>query len=305
MNDFLYYLTLGVCTGAITALIALGYTLVYGIIKLINFAHGEFYMTGAYAGFGVFCLLPGGFSPWLAIPLVVFAAGAAGAGVAALTERVAYRPIRRGGRLAALLTAIGVSFLLQSLFSFVRGGESLQYPCTVAGSVGELCQRPVTLFGGGVKVMHLVFIAAAALLTLGLWWIVMRTSFGRAMRALSQDMDAAALMGIDTEAVIRNTFLLGGFLAGVAGALVSLQGLLEPMMGFMPGLKAFIAAVVGGIGSIPGAVLGGFLLGIVENLSVWLGVPTPYKDIAAFVLLILILAVRPQGLFGKAEGEKV
>ena len=305
MNDFLYYLTQGICTGAIIALIALGYTLVYGIIKLINFAHGEFYMAGAYAGFGCFCLLPAGVSPWLAIPLVVLVSGLASAGVAAITERIAYRPIRGSSRLAAVLTAIGVSFLLQNLFAFVHHGEALQYPCAVTGSVGELCQRSVTLFGGGIKIVHLGFVVACVGLTIGLWWIVARTSFGRAMRALSQDMDAAALMGIDTDRVIRNTFILGGFLAGVAGALVALQGVVEPMMGFMPGLKAFVAAVVGGIGSIPGAVLGGFLLGIVENLTVWAGVPTPYKDIVAFVLLIVILVVRPRGLFGRAEGEKV
>lgn len=305
MNDFLYYLTSGICTGAIIALIALGYTLVYGIIKLINFAHGEFYMVGAYAGFGAALFLPAGLSPWLAIPALVLVAGAAGAAIAGLTERIAYRPIRRSGRLAALLTAIGVSFLLQNLFSFVHHGESLQYPCDTPGSLGEICQRSVTVFGGGIKVMHFCFIAVCAVLTGGLWWIVTRTRFGRAMRALSQDMDAAALQGIDTDAVIRRTFILGGFLAGVAGAMVGLQGVTEPMMGFMPGLKAFVAAVIGGIGSIPGAVLGGFLLGIVENLVVYLHVPTQCKDIAAFVLLILILVVRPRGLLGKAEGEKV
>lgn len=304
MNDFLYYLTLGICSGAVTALIALGYTLVYGVIRLINFAHGEFYMFGAYAGFGLFCLLPAGLPPWLAMPAVVLAAGIAGAGIAAVTERVAYRPIRRAGRLAALLTAIGVSFFLQSVFALVRRGESLQYSCTVTGSTGELCQRSMTVFGGGIKVMNIAFVGVALALTLALWWIVTRTRFGRAMRALSQDLDAATLMGMNVDAVIRNTFILGGFLAGIAGALVSLQGVAEPMMGFMPGLKAFVAAVVGGIGSIPGAVLGGLLIGVIENLAVWAGVPTQFTSMVAYALLILILAVRPQGLLGKTEGEK-
>lgn len=304
MNDFLYCLLSGLCTGGIIALIALGYTLVYGIIKLINFAHGEFYMVGAYAGFAVYQLLPPTLSPWLAIPALVLASGAAGAAIGGLTEHVAYKPIRRSGRLAALLTAIGVSFLLQNLFTFVHHGEALQYPCSVPGSLGELCQRSVTVFDGGIKVIHFAFLGVCLLLTAAVWWLVGYTRFGRAMRALSQDMDAAALMGINTDRVIRQTFILGGFLAGVAGALVALQGVIEPMMGFMPGLKAFVAAVVGGIGSIPGAVLGGLLLGVVENLVVYLQVPTQCKDMASFVLLILVLVGRPQGLLGKPEGEK-
>jgi branched-chain amino acid transport system permease protein len=138
-----------------------------------------------------------------------------------------------------------------------------------------------------------------------LWFIVMRTRFGRAMRAVSQDPDAAALMGIDTDAVIRRTFVLGGFMAGVAGTLIAFQSVIEPLMGFMPGLKAFVAAVLGGIGSIPGAIVGGFSLGVIESLAVWLGVPTGYKDVAAFVILILVLVIRPSGLMGHSEREKV
>jgi branched-chain amino acid transport system permease protein len=305
VSDLPYYLISGLGWGAIIALVAVGYTLVYGIIKLINFAHGEFYMVGAYAGFGVYLLMPPSLPVWLAIPAIVLASGVAGALIAALAEAVAYKPIRRSGRLAALLTAIGVSFLLQSLFNFVKSAQSLQYPTAVRGSVGELCQRAVLVGGDGITIIRFVYIAVALAFCALLWFIVMRTRFGRAMRAVSQDADAAALMGIDIDSVIRRTFILGGFMAGVAGTLIAFQSVIEPMMGFMPGLKAFVAAVLGGIGSIPGAIVGGFSLGIIENLAVWLGVPTGYKDVAAFVILVLVLVIRPSGLMGQAEREKV
>ncbi len=305
MDSFLFFLFSGLCVGGIYALIALGYTLVYGIIKLINFAHGEFYMVGAYAGFGIFLLLPKGLPVWLSIPLILAGSGIAGAAAAALTEQVAYKPIRKSGRLAALLTAIGVSFLLQNTAAFINNANPLQYPTEVQGSIGEISQRAVSVGGAGIKIIQFVYVAAAFVLTWALWRIVMRTRLGCAMRAVSQDADAAALMGIDTDSVIRKTFVLGGFLAGVAGTLVGFQSVIEPMMGFMPGLKAFIAAVVGGIGSIPGAVAGGFIIGIVENLVVWAGVPTGCKDIASFAVLIAVLLARPQGIMGKAEREKV
>jgi branched-chain amino acid transport system permease protein len=305
MHDFFFYLVSGLCVGAIFALVAVGYTLVYGIIKLINFAHGEFYMVGAYAGFGAYCLLPPTLSPWLAIPVMVLAGGLAGAIVAVITERVAYKPIRRSGRLAALLTAIGVSFLLQNLFAFIANAQPLQYPTEPVGSVGEVCQRTWTLGSDGIVVIRFAYIGVAVLLSLALWFIVMRTRFGRAMRAVSQDADAAVLMGIDVDSVIRRTFLIGGFLAGVAGTLIGLQSVTEPMMGFIPGLKAFVAAVLGGIGNIGGAIVGGLVLGVIESLAVWAGVPTGYKDVAAFVILILVLVIRPQGIMGKITREKV
>jgi branched-chain amino acid transport system permease protein len=305
MDDFLFYLLTGLCIGAIYALIALGYTLVYGIIKLINFAHGEFYMVGAYAGFGLFVLMPKDFSVWLSIPLILLVSGLAGALIAALTEWIAYKPIRKSGRLAALLTAIGVSFFLQNAFSFVKKGNPLQYPANTPDSIGALAQTSVNICGDGIKIIQFVFIGITIILTLILWYIVMKTRFGKAMRAVSEDSDAAALMGINVDSVIRKTFIIGGFMAGIAGALVGFQSVIEPMMGFMPGLKAFIAAVLGGIGSIPGAVIGGFLIGIIENMVVWLGVPTGYKDIASFVVLILVLTIRPQGILGKVKREKV
>ncbi|MBA4386742.1 MAG: branched-chain amino acid ABC transporter permease [Verrucomicrobia bacterium] len=305
MDNFLFYLVSGICIGAITALVAVGYTLVYGIIKLINFAHGEFYMVGAYAGFGIYLLLPAGLSPWLSIPVILLVSGLAGAAIAAVTEAVAYKPIRKNGRLAALLTAIGVSLLLQNLFTFVKNAQPLQYPSSISGSVGEICQRTIVVGGSGITTIRFIYVLVAVLFCVALWFIVMRTRFGRAMRAVSQDADAAALMGIDIDSVIRRTFVLGGFMAGVAGSLIAFQALIEPFMGFMPGLKAFIAAVLGGIGNIPGAIIGGFLLGIIENLAVWLGVPTGYKDVAAFVILIVVLVVKPTGIMGKREYEKV
>jgi branched-chain amino acid transport system permease protein len=305
MSDLPFYVISGVCVGAIYALVAVGYTLVYGIIKLINFAHGEFYMAGAYAGFGIYCLLPASLSPWLAIPVMLLGAGAAGAAVAVVTERVAYRPIRGSGRLAALLTAIGASLLLQNIFAFIANAQPLQYPTSEQGSVGEICQRAITIGSDGITAIKFAYLAVAVVFSVALWFLVMRTAFGRAMRAVSQDADAAMLMGVDVDKVVRNTFLLGGFMAGTAGNLIALQSVTEPMMGFMPGLKSFVAAVLGGIGSVPGAIVGGLVLGTVEGLAVWAGVPTGYKDVAAFVILILILVVRPQGLMGKPLKEKV
>ncbi|HCE43075.1 MAG TPA: branched-chain amino acid ABC transporter permease [Lentisphaeria bacterium] len=305
MDNFIFFLTSGLCIGAVYALIALGYTLVYGIIKLINFAHGEFYMVGAYAGFGIYLVLPSGTPAIFAIPLIIISSGIAGIIIAVLTEQIAYKPIRKSGRLAALLTAIGVSFLLQNLASFINKANPLQYSSDKVGSIGEICQRSVSIGGGGIKIIQFVYIPVTLALTLILWYIVMKTNFGRAMRAVSQDPDAAALMGINIDSVIRKTFLLGGLMAGIAGALIGFHSVIEPMMGFMPGLKAFIAAVVGGIGSIPGAVLGGLIIGIVENMVLFCNVPSGYKDVAAFVVLILVLLVRPQGILGRNTREKV
>jgi branched-chain amino acid transport system permease protein len=233
--------------------------------------------------------------------LIVLASGLAGALVAGLAERVAYRPIRNSGRLVALMTAIGVSFLLQNLANFIRNGN----PLTYTGLVDRICQHRLAVGTSGIRAIGFVHVAVSLLMMLGFWHVVRSTRFGKAMRATSLDLDAARLMGIDVDVVIRNTFLAAGFFAGVAGALVSLAGQVEPMMGFMPGLNAFVAAVVGGIGSIPGALVGGYVLGIAQYLVVWAGVPTDYKDVASFVLLILVLVLRPQGILGRRYAEKV
>ncbi len=337
MDNFLFFLVSGICIGAIYALIALGYTLVYGIIKLINFAHGEFYMLGAYVGFFFYTkALPAGLTLWVSIPLVLFVAGAAGAGIAVLSERIAYKPIRGKSRLSALLTAIGISFLLQTAFTFVYNGNSLSFDGNSA--VAKLCQRsmrgdreteepenpPPTLTtsesqtdvdekdkkprGNSIRDIRQVkfaFILITAVLMAFLWFVVMRTRFGRAMRATSQDLDAARLMGINVDRVIMLTFAMGGFFAGVAGMLYGALGTISPQMGLLPGLIAFVAAVIGGIGSIPGAVLGGFLVGILQSLVLWAGAPSEFRNVIVFVLLIVVLVVRPQGILGKRERVKV
>lgn len=304
MGSLPFFIVSGLCLGSLIALVALGYSLVYGIIKLINFAHGEFFMAGAYAGVGVYFLLPATLNPWIHLIAVLVVSGAAGALTAGLTDWVAYRPIRRSGRLSALLTAIGVSFLLQQAFSFVKNAQPISYPLT-EGSLAALCRTPVKIGNDGIPILQILYIPAALLLTAGLWYVVQRTRFGKAMRAVSQDPDAAALMGINTTRVIRNTFILGGFLAGIGGTLLALHLDVNPTMGFVPGLKAFVAAVLGGIGSIPGAVLGGFLIGLTDQLLIWAGCPTQFKDISIFALLIVVLLIRPQGILGRLEREKV
>jgi branched-chain amino acid transport system permease protein len=301
MGNFLYYLVSGLCLGAVYSLIALGYTLVYGIIKLINFAHGEFCMLGAYAGYWVYLRLNGHVGLWLLLPLVILASGLAGALIGGLTERIAYRPIRDAGKLSALLTAIGVSLLLQNLANFIDNGNPMSY----GEPLQALAQASVTVGTGGVRAIALAYLPASAVLTVGLWFLVQKTRLGRAMRAVSQDLVAARLMGIDTDAVINRTFVIGGFLGGIAGTLIALTAVLQPLMGFMPGLNAFVASVVGGIGSIPGAFVGGYVLGVVQYLVVWAGVDTGYKDVASFALLILVLMVRPEGILGKKELVKV
>ncbi len=300
-DNFSYFFVSGICIGAIYALIALGYTLVYGIVKLINFAHGEFYMVGAYAGLAVYRKLPPDMSLWLAIPIVLAFAGLAGVGIAVLTEKIAYKPIRDSGRLVALLTAIGVSFFLQNLFAFVQNGNPLSY----GGAIDDLCQQSILIGGNGIKKVKFAFIGIAAVMMVLLWYLVMKTKFGLAMRAVSQDMSAARLMGIDVDKIIVLTFAIGGLFAGIAGALIGAQSVVEPLMGFMPGLIAFVAAVIGGIGSVPGAVVGSFLIGIIQQLVIWVGIPTGYKDVFAFLLLIVVLIFRPQGLLGKPTIEKV
>jgi len=299
--DLAYYLTAGVCLGAVYALIALGYTMVYGIIKLINFAHGEFLMVGAYAGLGAYLWLPAGLPPAVTIPAILLVSGLAGAAIAGLAEHVAYRPIRGSGRLSALLTAMGVSLLLQNVAAFIRNGNAISY----GGAVASLCQQSFPVGSGGIEAIRFAYVPVSLLLTGALWYLVARTRFGKAMRATSEDPGAAVLMGIDTDRVIRGTFLIGGFLAGIAGALTGLTRQVEPMMGFMPGLNAFVAAVVGGIGSIPGAVLGGYLIGILQYMVVYFGVPNEYKDVTALAVLIVVLIVRPQGILGRPQREKV
>ncbi|CAG0929306.1 High-affinity branched-chain amino acid transport system permease protein LivH [Planctomycetaceae bacterium] len=294
----------GVARGSVYALIAVGYTMVYGVLQLINFAHGEVYMLGAYFAYYPskwFGYMPEqGEKPPVPIHvalMIAMLAAAACATLGMLIERLAYRPLRDHSRLSALITAIGVSLLLQNLAQILFGAEPKGFPHFVEVVPVEL---------GPVQVANtkIIIVVVATILMLGLSFFVMKTRPGRAMRACSHDMRTAKLMGINVNRTISLTFALGSILAAVAGVLVAMdQPRVTPMMGLMAGLKAFIAAVLGGIGSIPGAALGGLLLGVTESVvGTW---STTYSEAVSFVLLIGILLVRPQGLLGKAGREKV
>jgi branched-chain amino acid transport system permease protein len=300
LEQFLQQLLNGIAWGSIYALIALGYTMVYGVLKLINFAHGEVYMVGAMTGYYAAHALGFAAEPSLAGFLVVLLLSMTACGaLGALIERVAYRPLRNAPRLASLITAIGISLLLQNGGQLLFGADPKFFPSLVtaheAVRFGTLAVSNVQLFVFGT----------ALVLMVGLELVVMRTRFGRAMRAVSVDAQAAALMGVPVDRVIAGTFVLGSALAAAAGILVGLSNpKIDPLMGLLPGLKAFVAAVLGGIGSIPGAMVGGLLLGVVETLvSAYLS--STYRDAIAFVILIAILLYRPTGLFGTGQVEKV
>jgi branched-chain amino acid transport system permease protein len=300
LEQFLQQLLNGIAWGSIYALIALGYTMVYGVLKLINFAHGEVYMVGAMTGYYAAHALGFAVTPSFAgLVVVLVISMAACALLGATIERVAYRPLRSAPRLASLITAIGVSLLLQNGGQLLFGADPKFFPSLVAPRevfrTGSLAVSNIQLF---------VFGTAMALMV-GLEVVVTRTRFGRAMRAVSVDAPAAALMGVPVDRVISGTFMLGSALAAAAGILVGLSNpKIDPLMGLLPGLKAFVAAVLGGIGSIPGAMVGGLLLGVVETL-ISAYVSSTYRDAIAFVILIAILLYRPTGLFGTGQVEKV
>ncbi len=300
MEQFLQQLLNGITWGSIYALIALGYTMVYGVLKLINFAHGEVYMVGAMVGYYAAHTLGFAAEPSLTGLLAVLVLSmAACALLGATIERVAYRPLRSAPRVASLITAIGISLLLQNGGQLLFGADPKFFPSLVEAHevvrVGSLALSNIQLF---------VFGTAIALMV-GLELVVTRTRFGRAMRAVSVDAPAAALMGVPVDRVISGTFMLGSALAAAAGILVGLSNpKIDPLMGLLPGLKAFVAAVLGGIGSIPGAMVGGLLLGVVETL-ISAYVSSTYRDAIAFVILIGILLYRPTGLFGTGQVEKV
>lgn len=289
--DLLTYLLNGITQGSIYALIALGYTMVYGIIKLINFAHGEFYMIGAFVGY---YLIQSGVPLYIALPVAMLGSGL----VAVTVERLVYRPIRYAGRIPALITALGTSLFFQYLGQGTVGADPKAFPTAFENTSYQFGELYVS------KIQFVIFIVTI-LLMVALWYLVNHTKIGKAMRATSFNMKAAELMGINTNFIISFTFFIGAALAGAAGVLVGMYyNTVEPMMGLIPGLKAFIAAVLGGIGIIPGAVLGGLTLGIAENLVVGFWIST-YRDAVAFAILILILLVKPAGLLGKNRREKV
>ncbi|MBK8433329.1 MAG: branched-chain amino acid ABC transporter permease [Chloroflexi bacterium] len=304
----------GLTQGSIYALIALGYTLVYGILLMINFAHGEIFMAGAFtASFLATYLWSSGFmaqSPFLSIILLLLLAGGVSMGLAVLLERIAYRPLRNAPRLVPLITAIGASFFLQYTFRGLYGSSFRAYP--------DFSSLP--LFTGTFNLglltvprINVLVFSFALVLMIGLYWMVERTKIGKAMRAVSENKEVSRLMGIDVDYIIVFTFAIGGFLAGAAGVI---NGMYRPQgvsytMGFFPGIKAFTSAVLGGIGSIPGAMLGGLLLGVFEALGpnlvlAGLGIPgaNQLKDAIAFTLLVVILIFRPQGILGEKLAEK-
>jgi branched-chain amino acid transport system permease protein len=308
LRQWLDFLVGGLAQGSIYALIALGYTLVYGILRMINFAHSEVFMAGAFAGYFIIdALNRSGFldqQPWLGLLIVSGVAIVASVSVAVLLERIAYRPLRRAPRLVPLITAIGASFFLQYTAKGFFGSQFKSYPQV------EVLDGTFSLGGDFViqRIQVLVVAAAAGLMVI-LYLFVQRTRTGKAMRAVSEDKDTAALMGIHVDAVIVRTFILGAVMAGVAGVLYSLMfrsSIVKFNMGFIPGIKAFTAAVLGGIGNIPGAMLGGIFLGLFESVGpslflVGLEVPAPYqlKDVIAFTMLVLVLVFRPTGILGE------
>lgn len=291
MNQFLQQVVNGLSLGSIYALVALGYTMVYGIIKLINFAHGDVYMIGAYTAFLVTTSL--GFSFFPALITCMIVCGLLGV----LIERVAYKPLRKAPRITALITAIGVSYVIEYTTQYFMGSEVRTYPQLLPNTSWQL---------GPIRISYLLVIFSVTIvLMILLTFIVQKTKIGRAMRAVSADENAARLMGINVDNTISFTFLLGSALAGAAGILVGIYyNSINPLMGMIPGIKAFVAAVFGGIGSIPGAVVGGLFIGVAESMTVAYG-SSLYKDAIVYAILILVLIIKPSGLFGKNEREKV
>lgn len=305
--EFLQQIINGLAQGSIYALIALGYTMVFGVLRFINFAHGDVYMLGAFTGFylGPEVLKYCGGAGWTAAGAVLLAAMLACALIGIIIERLCYRPLRNCPRLTVLITAIGVSLFLENTGQLVFGADPKAFPeiitdhaLDIPASLGPLANLTIT-------VGQLIVFAVTILLLVALRAIVRHTRTGLAMRALSVNPVAASLMGVNTDVVISFTFALGSALAGAAGILTSIQQpSIDPLMGINAGLKAFVAAVLGGIGNIPGAALGGLIIGVLEVLVVGY-VDSSYRDPIVFAVLILILLVRPSGLLGKVEREKV
>lgn len=290
--EWIQQLVNGISLGSIYALIALGYTMVYGIIKLINFAHGDVFMLGAFIGFYAIARWD---MHWILALLVAMILCAV---IGVIIERVAYKRLRNATRIAALITAIGVSLLIEYTVIFFRGASPEAYPNVVPNKTFEI-------FGAQIGMQSILILGVSVFLMILLQFIVHKTKIGKAMRAVSHDADAARLMGVNVDNTISATFAIGSALAGAAGVIFGIYYTrIEPLMGVLPGLKAFVAAVLGGIGIIPGAMVGGLLLGVVETFVSALGYSL-WRDAAAFVILILILILRPAGIFGKNAREKV
>ncbi|MCJ7701946.1 MAG: branched-chain amino acid ABC transporter permease [Anaerolineales bacterium] len=301
----------GIAQGSLYALIAIGYTLVYGVLFMINFAHGEFFMSGIMTAtiFLAGPLSESGYldnHPILGLLSITIVAMSVSVAISLLTEKVAYRPLRKAPRLVPLITAIGASFFWQYFFRGLYGSEVKPFP-QIAALTGKISI-------GGVEILknQVVVIVAAILMLIGLYIFVMKTTTGKSIRAVAEDKDVAALMGIDVDRTVSITFAVGSAMAGIAGVLYAIVfRQVHFFMGFIPGLKAFTAAVLGGIGSIPGAAIGGLFLGMFESVGPGLfleglGIPAPHqlKDVIAFTMLVLVLIFRPQGIVGERLGEK-
>ena len=304
LYHYLQQLVNGLTIGSTYALIAIGYTMVYGIIGMINFAHGEVYMIGSYIAFIAITLLAmAGVDSLLPIMFVAFAASMIVTSAYGYSiERVAYRPLRGGNRLIPLISAIGMSILLQNTVMLSQDSKDKAIPNLLPGNfvLGESTMSGVT-----VSYMQVLIFVVTFLAMLGLSLFISRSRLGRACRACAEDLKMANLLGINTNQIIALTFVIGAALAAVAGVLLGMQyGVINPHLGFLAGIKAFTAAVLGGIGSIPGAVLGGLLLGVAEAFGADL-FGDQYKDVVAFSLLVLVLLFRPTGILGRPEVEKV
>lgn len=314
------FIIAGLILGSVYALIAIGYTLVYGILRMINFAHGDIMMIGAFGGYFVFEALKAIPSPTLANPtfsfsdahpiLAVLLAFIIGSSIAALSgfflEKIAYRPLRGAPRLVPLISAVGASIFLENAGQLLFGAQRRDYANPALLTRGDGWNIPI----GGTTVLlpytGVLTIVLSILLMLGLYLLVMRTKLGRSMRAVAENKQVAALMGIDVDSVISRTFIISGALAGAAGVMWGIHlGLVYYYVGFLPGIKAFTAAVLGGIGSVPGAMLGGLFLGLVESIGpAILGISFQLKDVIAFIILVLVLIFRPTGIVGEILTEE-
>jgi len=293
--------------GSVYALIALGYTLVYGVLKLLNFAHGDVFMVGTFIGFGVLQALGGSDNPkvpiWLLLTLMTAAAMAGCAGLGVAIERFAYRPLRDAPRIAPLISALGVSFFLANSMQLLFGAQQRNYN-TFDLSNGALYLKGIDIGDVRVPLLRIITISSAFVLMIVLWFLVNKTRTGKAMRATSFDREAAAMMGIDIDRVIVFTFILGSALAGAAGVMYAVRVPTSASIGFVSGLKGFTAAVIGGIGSIPGAMAGGLILGGLESYTAGY-ISTTWSDLFTFSVLILFMLFRPQGLFGERIIERI
>ena len=305
MGFFFQELVNGLTTGALYALVALGFSMVYGVLKLLNFAHGDLYMVGAYVGFFVIQWFGGPSSLNIPVPLLlvimfVLAAGLVG-GLGVAIERFAYRPLRDAPRIAPLITAIGISFFLENAALLLFGAQFRLYNTADFISLSS----GITIGSVTIDSVQIMVLVLGLVLTVGLRELVNRTKLGKQMRAVAADREAAEMMGINVNFIIAATFFLGSALAGVAGVMGGLLfNQVTPTIGFIVGLKAFTAAVVGGIGSLPGAMLGGLLIGVAESMITGY-ISSTYTNLFVFALLIVVMLVRPSGLLGQAQLQKV